>query len=207
MIKNKNILIVSAHLDDEVYGLGGSIAVLSKNNNVKIVTFCHGLGFQDEDRITRYFNNLDSLKIDGIVDGYDDLSLHKYSHIELSKDLESSIDEIPDIIFTHTPKHTHSDHKIISEIVDVYARNKPISVFHFSIPGNTEFSNNDFQNELFIDITNEIKTKKKMVKSYKEYPKNHPLNWKNIKAKDKYNGSLIGVKYAETFEVKRMING
>jgi LmbE family N-acetylglucosaminyl deacetylase len=208
-IKNQNILIVCAHLDDEIFSMGGILAKLSKNNTIHIYTYCHGLGGQDDKRILRYYEIIDEIKnnlngdIEGVVEGYDDLSLEKYTTNELYQCLENEIKSVgwePDIIFTHKPD-THNDHVCVSEIVDIYARNKPVNVFHFGIPGNIEV-----KPELFIDITGFEKIKKKFIKKYEvqTYKNNHPLSPKKIKARDAYYGGLINVDSAEIFEVKKI---
>ena len=208
-IKNQNILIVCAHLDDEIFGMGGSIAKLAKNNTIHIYTYCHGLDGQDDERIIKYYENIDEIKntlngdIEGVVEGYNDLSLERYSTTELSKCLENEIKSIgwkPDIIFTHKPD-THFEHVFISEVVDVYARHKNINILHFGIPGN-----NEVKLEFFIDITGFEKIKKNFIKRYdvKKYQNNHPLSPKKIKVRDNYYGGLIGVESAEIFEVKKI---
>jgi LmbE family N-acetylglucosaminyl deacetylase len=209
-IRNKNILVVCAHLDDETYGLGGTLLKLANpelNNKIRIITFCSGLDKPDEDRIIRYYNNLDNIGVDGIIIGYNDVTLDTVSILELSQELNETIATImpePNIIFTHTVNDTHKDHKILSELVDVYCRSKNISIFHFYTGGNSDWSSNSIKPNLFIDISDYKKDKKKLINNYKKYPKNNPLNYKKIKAKDSYYGSLVGVKAAEIFEIKRL---
>jgi LmbE family N-acetylglucosaminyl deacetylase len=128
--------------------------------------------------------------------------------LELCEETNTSINAImsePDIIFTHTPKDTHPDHEIISKLVDIWSRNKKTSIFHFYTGGNTDWHTDSSNPNLFIDISGFEKDKKKLIKQYKKYPKNNPLNYKKIKTKDSYYGSLIGVDLAEIFEIKRII--
>jgi LmbE family N-acetylglucosaminyl deacetylase len=214
-IKNKEILVICAHMDDEIYGMGGTLAKLADKelkNKINIIVFGHGFGGQDEERIITFFNNLDRLGINGVVLEYDDVTLETVSTLELCDALKSNIEmlsENPDIIFTHTDKDTHQDHVIVSDLVDIWSRNKAVNIFHFYVGGNTEWCSQSSQKStnMFIDITGYEKIKKEMVKSYSEYPKNHPLNHKKIKSKDSYYGSLIGVDSAEIFEVKRICIG
>ena len=42
-IKNKKILIVAAHPDDEVLGCGGTLIKLKKNNKIKILFMTDGV--------------------------------------------------------------------------------------------------------------------------------------------------------------------
>ena len=38
----KNILIIASHIDDAELGMGGTIAKLSKNNNITLYILCKG---------------------------------------------------------------------------------------------------------------------------------------------------------------------
>jgi LmbE family N-acetylglucosaminyl deacetylase len=42
-IKNQTILIVAAHSDDDAFGCGGTIAKLSKNNQIFAIYFTDGV--------------------------------------------------------------------------------------------------------------------------------------------------------------------
>ena len=43
MLKNKKILIIAAHPDDEILGCGGTIFKLKKKNNIKIIFLTNGV--------------------------------------------------------------------------------------------------------------------------------------------------------------------
>jgi LmbE family N-acetylglucosaminyl deacetylase len=209
-IRNKNILVICAHLDDETYGMGGTLIKLANpllNNKIEVITFCSGLDGQDEKRIIKYYENLDRIGINGVIIGYDDVTLESISTLNLSENLSETIETQmpePDIIFTHTPNDIHNDHQIVSELVDVWARNKNVSIFHFVIPGNDNWASKSIRPDIFMDISCFGDSKKFLIENYDEYPENHPLNHKSIKYRDRFNGSLVGVKSAEIFEAKRI---
>ena len=208
-IKNKRIQVIVAHLDDEMFGMGGTLIKLSNpklKNKIEVISVCHGFGGMDENRITNFFTVLETLGIDGKVIGFDDVSLGKIDDLEINSYLEEEINEFnPDIIFTHTDKDIHIDHQVISKGVSVASRRSKCSIIHFSIPGNTEYSHNTFNPNLFIDISKESVKKVSLLKYYKLYKKNDPLNLHKIKIRDDYYGSLIHTKSAEAFEIKRSI--
>jgi len=208
-MKNKKIVIICAHLDDEVFGLGGTIAKLSKDNNIHILTIGNKYKKDSHDdkmmRLKCYIDTCYILNVKSTVFSYNDLTFSK-NQSKIEKHISDFLEmENPDIIFTHTPKDIHKDHKCISDIVNVINRRKNIEIIHFSIPGNSErnLGNNTFSPNMYIDITEVYKTKKKLLKiykQYKDYKYPDPLSTKKIKAKDEYYGSLINTKYAEGFE-------
>ena len=209
-IKNKNILVICAHLDDETYGMGGTLLKLANpelNNKIRVLTFCHGMGKQDEQRITEYYKNLDDIGIEGTVLNYEDVTLETTTTLELTRVMDEYTEMVLsdiDIVFTHKKEDTHFDHLYISELVDIWARDKKVSIFHFGIGANNEWFDKPLNPICLINISGFEKDKKKLIRRYKKYPKNHPLSYKKIKARDEYLGSIIGVESAEAFEIKRI---
>ena len=132
-----NILVIVAHPDDEVLGMGGTIKKLTKNKNkVKIVIMATGIAarrstnYQNSTRYTISKNEQKILekqmitikshakkaaKLLGVSDieflGYPDNEMDTISNLELTKSVERIIQKFkPEIVYTHTPLDVNVDH-------------------------------------------------------------------------------------------------
>jgi LmbE family N-acetylglucosaminyl deacetylase len=131
------ILIVVAHPDDEVLGMGGTIKKLTKNKNqIKIVIMATGISarrsinFKNSSKynitknqqkiiekqiITIKAHAKKAAKVLGVSDveflGYPDNEMDTISNLELTKSVEKIIQNFkPEIVYTHTPFDVNVDH-------------------------------------------------------------------------------------------------
>lgn len=224
-MKNKKILVVAAHPDDELLGCGGSLAKLSKDKcNIFTLFFTDGVSSREKNKKNednqRKKNALKSLKIIGVKQSkflsYPDNALDKVPLIKITKEIEKVIMKFkPHTIFTHSNVDLNIDHEIISRAVVTATRPKPNfcvkNIFLFETLSSTEWNFNlkkkSFNPNYFIDITKSIKTKIKAAKAYKQEisPWPHPRSINGIKNLAKYRGQSVGVKFAEAFFVLRQV--
>ena len=221
-ILNKRILVIAAHPDDEVYGMGGTMAKLSAKNEVYTLIITEGCS-------TQYKGNLEILNIKKeealkankilgvkkvIFGDLPDMRLDTISHIEINALIEKTIDEIkPHIVFTHHHGDVNKDHKLVNESTLVATR--PVygqcveSVFTYSVPSSTEWGieskNNIFIPNVFSAIENYYEKKQSAILAYeselREYP--HPRSIKVIESYDKTLGYKLGCKKVEGLSVIR----
>ncbi|AJA91983.1 hypothetical protein A7X95_06000 [Candidatus Nitrosopelagicus brevis] len=131
------VLIIVAHPDDEVLGMGGTIKKLTKNKNqVKIVIMATGvaarrsINFKNSSNyditenqqkiIKKQIETIKkhaqkAAKILGVSDieflGYPDNEMDTVSNLELTKSVEKIIQNYkPEIVYTHTPFDVNVDH-------------------------------------------------------------------------------------------------
>ena len=131
------ILVVVAHPDDEILGMGGTIKKLSKSKNeIKIVVMATGIAARrsinfknstkyninkTENRIiTKQIHTLKlharkAVKLLGVTDieflNYPDNEMDKVSNLELTKSIEKIIHSFkPEVVYTHTPFDVNIDH-------------------------------------------------------------------------------------------------
>lgn len=214
---NNKILVVVAHRDDEVFGVGGTIKKYSKNGGK---VYCLYLG---DENLCRENGNLNdsankSAKILGIEKlFFEDLPDNKFDSIPLiniTQKVEKYVSEVkPDIIYTHYENDVNADHRLTYEAVMTACRpcnnNCPKEIYSFEVLSSTEWQlkKPKFNPNFYIDIKNEIEDKIKACKEYKsefrEYP--HSRSYKGVKILAQYRGLECGKEYAEAFKLIRGI--
>lgn len=222
-MKNKKILVLVAHADDEIIGCGGTLAKYSKNNQIMCVFYADGessrVNAKNKDILKRKKNALKAsnyLKLDKpIFLNFKDNQLDKYPLLEIIKATEKIIIKFnPDIIFTHFDGDLNVDHQIVSRAVKTAAR--PIlkknieKIYMMEILSSTNLmlnKNDSFFPNTYIDITKNINDKEKCLQIYKDemmdYPKIRSV--KSVLTVNSYRGAEISTKYSESFVLIREI--
>ncbi len=213
-----NLFVISAHPDDEVLGLGGSLAKFIKDGyKIDVLIMC-------EAETMRYKNlNIDLKKMAekaGEIIGFNsieflnfpDQHLDKFSLVEIIKPIEEKISKLkPKIVFTHFYGDINKDHKILSEATIVATRpfkNKVEMLLGYETPSSTEWElPYKFSPNLFVDISKTIDIKIKAMECYKtevnNYP--HPRSIESLNARASYWGAFCNMKYAEPFFIYRKL--
>ena len=125
-----NILILAAHPDDEVIGMGGTIKKLSKSNKIHLCVVSDGASAQYSDKkmIEERKNACKkSGKILGISNytflDFPDMKLDTIPHVEINKKLEKLIKKInPKIVYTTPNNDLNKDHQKVFESTLVVTR-------------------------------------------------------------------------------------
>ncbi len=226
-MKNKKILIVAAHPDDEILGCGGTIARLVKEGN-EAYTLILGEGktarddVRDKSRHSTEISELkkEALEANKVLDIKDvilfDFPDNRFDEVAIL-DIVKTIEKIklkvkPDIIFTHYKNDLNIDHQIVYKAVITATR--PIKgetvkeIYSFEVLSSTEWNYpNKFIPDTYFDITETIDKKLKAMSFYKTELKNfpHPRSLEGIKLNASYWGMKVGLKYAEVFKRIRAI--
>lgn len=228
MLKNyKRILVVAAHPDDEVLGCGGTLIKLSSKKSIIQTVFLSDGESSRKDNILlkkkifiRKKSAMQAAKIikseKPIFFDYPDNQLDKYPLLHYIKLIEKIIKDFkPDLIFTHSHSDLNIDHKIANS--SVVTATRPFRslvkvLLFFETLSNTEWNfkndKNFFQPNFFINIEDTFKRKLIALKKYKSElrKKPHPRSIDSVTASAKKNGSIIGCKYAEAFQIGRIID-
>jgi LmbE family N-acetylglucosaminyl deacetylase len=209
------ILIIVAHPDDEVLGMGGTIKKLSKNNEITLCVVSEGASAQYSDKRMIKIRKeacLKSGKILGIKKFYfldfPDMQLDIIPHLEINKKLEKIIQKIkPEVVFTTPDNDYNKDHQKVYESTLVVTR--PLSsnvkeVCCFELPG---FTKKAFKPSMYVDVSKEYHSKIKAFKQYKseveKFP--HPRSLESIENLMIQRGIESGLKKAEAFFIIRKI--
>jgi len=224
-----NVLVISAHPDDEVLGCGGTIARLAREGErVYLAVLGEGITSRYEDR-----KEADPSLVDGIRHrckeaaktlGAEDLFLFGLSDnrfdtiplLDIVKKIEKLIGNLsPTIIYTHHEGDLNIDHSITYRAVLTATRpiqgNGVRDIYTFEVPSSTDWafhqSGQSFQPNVFMDITETLETKIQALSVYetemRAFP--HPRSPKAIQANARRWGSGVGCEAAEAFELIRSI--
>ena len=210
-MKNKKILVFSPHADDVEIAMGGTIAKLSKHNDITLVTCIlpteDRAGNHDQQMIDN--RGIEQAKSAGIlgaqlhlidIDAYN--FTYNREYVKLFDQLIVSHE--PDVVFSCWEHDTHQDHQTLAKILYSALRKNNISYYMYestNLGGGV--GSNQFAPQVFIDISGEPLQKKiEALKQYKTYTGNVT---ESIIARSKYRGGIIGVDHAESFQVIKQL--
>jgi len=221
MIKNKKILIIAPHPDDETLGCGGTIAKhVHSGDHVTlcIVTTAYKPEWSDEYLEMRNKQITKAVEILGINNnvielGYHTVKLDIIPQKEIAESLITVVNEVqPDIAYIPYKGDLHRDHRVIFESALVAMR--PVNctvkkILAYETLSETEWGQPiaPFIPNVYCDITETFLKKIEALKAYKtelkEFP--HPRSLEAIEALAKKRGSEIGVRSAEAFSLVREV--
>ena len=213
-MKNKKILVIASHPDDEVLGCGGTLIKYSKMDyEIRIVFMTNGVSsrskIKNNEILKRKKAAIKACKILGANKpkffNFKDNQMDSVPLLKIVKVIESEINLFkPSIIFTHFNGDLNIDHEITSRATLTACRptlNHPVkSLFMFYVPSSTEWSHNknkkNFIPNWFEDISKSDKQKKLALNCYKtemrKWP--HPRSLKNISNFQNVFASEVGQK-------------
>jgi len=232
-LKNKKILIVVAHPDDELLGLGGTMHRLINSYGVKtkLVILGEGITSRAKSRDTEKWAKELAVHRQNIEEaqraiGYHSVSIYNFPDnrfdsvdlLDIIKTIEKEKSEFkPDVIFTHHGGDVNIDHQRTFEAVITATRpmkaEKTKTIITFETFSGTEWrASSDpkhFIPNVFFEINEKnLAAKIKGMESYefekREYP--HPRSPKALRIAAQRWGIMVGKSFAEAFMLIRNIN-
>ena len=232
MFKNKKILVVVAHPDDELLGLGATMHKLISEQNceVRVIILGEGITSRSDERNPEKWKEELKLHRKNIEDarkeiGYESVGIYDFPDnrfdtlalLDIIKVIEKEKEIFkPEIIFTHHGGDLNIDHQRTFEAVITATRptkdENVKAIITFETPSGTEWiASSDprkFNPNLFIEIFKEnLDAKIKAMESYefekRTYP--HPRSPESLTILAKHRGVIVGKKYAETFCIIRSL--
>lgn len=225
-----NILVVAAHPDDELLGVGGTIAKhVEAGDTVYALILGEGQTSRfdrREDAGTRiveelHGNTLEADRQVGIKETYfenfPDNRFDSVALLDIVKAVEKRVRELkPEIIYTHHRGDLNVDHQITYKAVLTATRpmaDCPVKeIYAFETVSSTEwnfaYGEDQFAPNMFVRLTEEQFGKKlDGMKKYEtelcEYP--HPRSLEMLRAVAKRWGGVVGANYVEAFETVRIV--
>lgn len=211
-----NILVFAPHNDDEVLGVGGTIARFSEEGHKLYV--CEVTSGPKYKMMQQEATN--AHKMLGVEYAFF-LNLPVSALVDMKKtELNARIDEIvkkvrPEIVFMPFIGDMHFDHRMVAEAVLVAAR--PVNecsvkkVYMYETLSETGWNvpvgENSFIPNFWIDIGKTIEKKIEAMLCYQSQLRGslHPRSTDCIRALAKYRGATVGLNYAESFMLVREI--
>lgn len=230
-MRNKKILIIAAHPDDEVLGCGGTMAKWA-NGGAEVYSLIMAEGATSRDKTRdRESRNVDLAHLGlaaqkasdllGIASvellSYPDNRMDSVDLLDVVKSVEDRIKKInPDTVVTHHSADLNIDHQVIHEAVMAACRPQPghpvKRILSFEVPSSTEWQSPTFGNSFipnwFEDISDTLELKIRALEAYetemREWP--HARSIKAVEHLARWRGASIGREAAEAFILERAIN-
>lgn len=222
------ILVIAAHPDDEVYGMGGTIARLSaEGNEVHVLIVTDGCTAQyagqanlPEIVAQKHREALEANEILGVkkvhFGTFPDMKLDTVPHVDLNRLIEDAVNAIqPEAVYTHFYGDVNLDHQMVYRSALVAVR--PISgqcvkeLYCYQTPSSTEWSpqltQTAFLPNVMVDISDFETAKEQALLAYQTevrvYP--HPRSPQYVRETDRARGLQWGLGSSEAFMLLRKI--
>lgn len=232
-LKNKNILIVVAHPDDELLGLGATMHRLIREFEIKthVVILGEGVTSRSDQRDTSHWQkelqiHKSNIKTAQSAIGYHSVSVYDFPDnrfdtvplLDIIKIIEKEKNNFkPEIIFTHHGGDVNIDHQRTFEAVITACRpmknEKTKTIVTFETPSGTEWrASTDpkhFVPNCFIEVSEkDLQAKIKGMEAYEfeKRPYPHPRSPEALKIQAQRWGISNGIDFAEAFNIVRNIN-
>tara|TARA_R110002033_G_scaffold169897_3_gene211445 strand:+ start:242799 stop:243503 length:705 start_codon:yes stop_codon:yes gene_type:complete len=228
----KRILVVVAHPDDELLGLGATMHKLINEQECVVRTIILGEGItsrsdnRDPDlwqkELEVHRNNIQAAQK---AIGYDSVGIYDFPDnrfdsvdlLDIIKVVEKEKQEFnPEIIFTHHGGDVNIDHQRTFEAVITATRpmdhEKVHTLITFETPSGTEWMASSeprrFIPNLYVEVgEHNVDAKIKGMEAYefekRKYP--HPRSPEALKILSQQRGITVGKKYSEAFSIIRTI--
>jgi LmbE family N-acetylglucosaminyl deacetylase len=232
-LRDKRILVVAAHPDDELLGLGASLHRLIHEYqcNVRVIILGEGITSRSDTRDPEIWKKELELHRKNIyaaqkVIGYPSVGIYNFPDnrfdsvalLDIVKVIEKEKDEFkPEVIFTHHGGDTNIDHRRTFDAVITACRpmqNEAVkTIIAFETPSSTEWQAANYPNpflpNLFIEVSREnLDAKIKGMECYefesRKYP--HPRSPDALEVLAKRWGVAVGKPFAEAFMLIRSIS-
>ena len=220
------VLVIAAHPDDEVLGMGGTIAMhaIGSKDSVRIVCVTDGSSTQYPDDAEKRAQKEEEARAAAAELGVTnyvhldlpDMRLDTLPHVDVNRVVEEQIRDFePAVVYTVHPD-VNRDHRALFDSVAVATRPVPGQsvrrVLTYAPTSSTEWTPsglNWFVPNWFVDVTDMLDRKLASFAHYRtearEYP--HPRSERAIRAAAEFYGASCGCEAAEPFVLVRSLQG
>jgi len=221
----KHIVVISAHPDDEIIGVGGTLLKHVQNGDrifwLITTNISEEQGFSKErvasrqaeiEEVASRLKVTKTFKLD-----YPTMTLSSSSIIDMVPKISNIFSEIePEIIYCLNRSDAHSDHRVTFDAVMACTKSFRYSyikqVLMYECISETEFApslpEKAFLPNYFVDISAFFEEKMDIMKIYESEIGTHPFprSIRNMEALATFRGASVGVEYAEAFQLIKYID-
>jgi LmbE family N-acetylglucosaminyl deacetylase len=215
------VVAVVAHPDDEVLGVGGTLARHAQDGaEVTALVLADGATsryaerMQDELQVAGQKSALHLGLREIRFANLPDQRLDALPLIEVTRVVDAVLDELrPDVVYTHFAGDVNLDHAVVARATWTacrpYARPGVRELLAFETPSSTEWGwpglGDRFSPNVFVDVSDTIDTKLVAMACYDSElrPEPHPRSLDALLTRAAYWGSVVGMRAAEPFMVLR----
>ena len=201
----RRILVIGAHPDDIEIACGATLARLrDEGHRIHGLVLSRGerggegMVRQTEARNGARFLGLDSVTILDCAD-----TRFQEAELAIMQAIEAEIAHFrPDIILTHSAHDLHQDHQTVHTATLRAARNVP-TVLAYESPSVTS----DFRPALFVNVSDYLGIKVESIREHQDQADKPYTDPERVRGIAAFRGGQAKVRYAEGFEVVRMLLG
>lgn len=217
------VLVFAAHPDDDVLGMGGTIALhVRQGDEVRIVCVTDGSSTQYPDdaeiRARKEGEAVAAAAALGVRDyvhlDLPDMRLDTLAHVEVNRVVEEHVHSTgAELVYTVQPD-VNRDHRALFDSVAVATRPTPGQtarrVLTYAPTSSTEWTpapTNWFVPNWFVDVSDTMAQKLEAFACFETEarPFPHPRNAEGLEAHARFFGATVGCRYAEPFVLVRSV--
>jgi LmbE family N-acetylglucosaminyl deacetylase len=212
-LKKHNILAVGAHADDIEIGCGGTVAChVKKGDRVIILIMAESSYTNYDGKVLRSLSEgINEEESAARILGAEMINLgFKTKSVPYSQESIEAINKVIDeyqidTIYTHWHNDTHQDHIHTTQSVFSAGRYvKNVLMYEPEYPAGRSFLG--FWNQYYVDVTSTFDIKMNALRCHKSQVIKYGDSFMEaIQARARHRGYEIGSKYAECFEVMRLL--
>lgn len=217
------VLVVAAHPDDEILGMGATMAAhVDAGDQVSVLWVTDGSSTQypgRPDLLARKYEEADAALAElgvapAIRGALPDMSLNTVSHVRCNRVVESAVEQArAEVVYCVHPD-VNLDHRAVHESVSVATRPRPGAhvrrVLSYAATSSAEWTppfRDTFSPTWFVDVTDTLDAKLRAFDRHRteHRPWPHPRSARAVTARAESWGSAVGVAAAEPFVLVREI--
>ena len=216
--ERQNVLVVAAHPDDEVIGVGGTIAQhAAAGDAVYVVVLTEGTSAQYRDdwekiaarKKEQTIRVAELLGVTEVFTGdFPEMRLDALPIYEITRFLEKVVAQVkPNIVYTHHFAELNRDHRTAYEATTVAVRPFVLPslkrLLCYQVDTLQHWGHGPAQYNVYTDITKHLEIKLEAMSIYeteiREYP--HPRSLEAMRQIAYRNGAAVGLRAAEIFQL------